>query len=453
MAKWRYLVVRHFGGSQQRRQTCGIIKSKVQEYGHANILPFVKYEISRGGEYYLGIAIDSRTEEAEEYSISKAREILRDAGIPSAMNPQLSWLVDQDQATTFLRGTLQCESFTTPITYEIEDKIVIPNEGFLLAQYDNEELQPVGIQLADLGQYENLLYWGSAVGGGDLLRFKQACQLLNISTEYGGTWPIIRKLTLLGHIEFNIVNSLRWGIIPARIIEPVDPEIKCFLVGQRTPTLINVIRNTYQIGEDFQLGAPKRINIECDRGLEEINLVDGSKIKNVGCVASKMKQMLPKFDKWVKMLPTWQESDFGRFQIERYDLVNNKFMSISNIFPLNEGVYRFLLEHRGQNYFTLAFFDSRDERWICGDFYGLRFINRNRANLCKAIYYAGTHQLIIPTFDRWPMPYERALVLATGLMPQQFQTEVGHKFLKYINITQEFIINICELLGIKMEIK
>ena len=100
---------------------------------------------------------------------------------------------------------------------------------------------------------------------------------------------------------------------------------------------------------------------------------------------------------------------------------------------------------------TLAFFDDRDSRWICGDRYGLRFLARARCGLCRVIYNRDAHQLIVPVTDRWPMPYERALVLARGALPQRLQADSGLFVLVYEGIPPEFAARMCRLLGLEME--
>ena len=121
MRKWQFLVVKQFGGVHQRQQTCARIKQRVEQEGLSDVLPLVKYERGRQKEYYLGLAID-RTAAGQDADAADdlARHVLVDSGIAVAKNPQLSYVVDAEDVQRLLTGTLECDSFTLPISYDYE---------------------------------------------------------------------------------------------------------------------------------------------------------------------------------------------------------------------------------------------------------------------------------------------------------------------------------------------
>ena len=61
---------------------------------------------------------------------------------------------------------------------------------------------------------------------------------------------------------------------------------------------------------------------------------------------------------------------------------------------------------------------SKDNKWLSGDWYGLRYLSRVYVEeKCQTFYDANTMCLAIPVNYRWPDFYERALVLASGKLP------------------------------------
>ncbi len=64
------------------------------------------------------------------------------------------------------------------------------------------------------------------------------------------------------------------------------------------------------------------------------------------------------------------------------------------------------------------FFDAATDRWYSGPWYDLRYLAQRTAGVpCRVQYHAGLQRLAIPANYRWPDLYERALVLASGLLP------------------------------------
>ena len=228
MPEWKFLVVRHFGGKHQRQELCARIKSEVEDENLSHLLPLVKYEPSRGLEYYLGLAFDASDWEAED----EARRILVALGISAAGNPQQSFTIAAHQVQTLLRGSLEFESFTVPIRYERVAAPEMPSTAELLARDDSDQGE---IDSLEAEKYARLLYWCSAIGAGGLDRVKEACALLGIETEWGGAWSVLRRLALLGHLEIGGGSSVRWSMLPPILVTPAIDAGERFLIGQRSP--------------------------------------------------------------------------------------------------------------------------------------------------------------------------------------------------------------------------
>jgi len=449
MPRWNFLVVRQHEGSVQRQQTCARIKLEVEQHGLSDILPLVKYERGKKQEHYLGIAYDANAWLQGSNAEMAAREVLMAAGVASAKHPLNSFVIEANDVANLhklLNGTLECDSFTLPITYDITRDVPPPSSDQLFAELDAAELIRGEPDPIDIEKHSRLLEWCSAAGSGELVRIQQACLALGISSEWGGAWSVLRRLVLLGHLEFSS-GSLRWSAIPPTLVA-TDEDADCrILVGQRTQGMIEFLRNESKVDEHPQPDGPSRLVVHGDP--EKMCYRQGRRLHDAGCVARELSKLLPRVGDWVLRLPTWDEQDFRRFTIEYYEPRLDQFHEISRInMNWQPGLYRFTFEQ--PRVVTLGFFDDNDGRWLCGDYYGLRFLARARSSGCRAILRPDTHQLVIPQTDRWPMPYERALVLASGALPQRIQTDQGG-LLAYQGITKPLAEKLCTLLGLELE--
>jgi hypothetical protein len=346
-----------------------------------------------------------------------------------------------------LTGTLECDSFTIPIVFDIAGRADDPSADQLFAEVDAADLLRDEPNPDDTQRHSRLLQWCSAVGSGELARIQQACQALGFPSDWGGAWSILRRLVLLGHLEF-AGNSLRWSVIPPTLIAPDDDSDCAILAGQRTSGMIDFLRSGFSIEEQPQVEGPPRIVIREPRG--DIFYRPGRRVFEAGCAARELSNLLPNLNEWVSRLPTWDEQEFGRFDIERYEPQLDQFHEVSRIDGRHEScMYRFTF--RQQHIVTLGFFDDRANRWICGDYYGLRFLTRLRHGRCRAAFRSHTNQLVIPLTDRWPLPYERALVLASGALPQRIRTESGDTVLSYQGITRPLAEKLSVLLDLELE--
>lgn len=443
MPEWKFLVVRHFGGRHQRQELCARIKSEVEDENLSHLLPLVKYEPSRGLEYYLGLAFDASDWDAED----EARRILTAVGIAAATNPLQSFTIEAHQVQTLLRGSLEFESFTVPIRYERLADPEMPSTAELLAHVDGDDREIDGL-VAE--KYARLLYWCSAVGTGGLDRIRETCALLGIETEWGGAWSVLRRLALLGHLEIASGQSVRWSVLPPMLVTPAIDLGERFLIGQRSPALRSLLHTDNSLYEALQPAAPARWVIF--RGGASPDCYGGTEPLDAGCLARQLGELLPARDEWVGQLPSWEERDFARYEVEMYDPAEDVFVRVQfRVNALQGGLYRFTLERAGRSMTTLAFYDCEGDRWVAGDYYGLRFLARRAAGVCRAVHDEEATTLLVPVSDRWPMPYERALVLASGRLPRRLQQEAGEPVFVYKGVPQWLATRLCDLLGLEME--
>ena len=442
MPDWKFLLASHYAGAQQRRAVCEAIKEHVEQLGLSTVLPLVKFETGKSREYYLGIAFDQNIPDA----VDNACRVLAAARITKVFaEPQ-----DPEAIRSFLRGTLDCASFTIPLSYEKESDTEPVSSNQLLSLADIGELQPFDIDMPITDYLDKLLYWCSSTGAGDLGRIQNTCQLLGLSTEWGGAWSVIRRFVLLGHLEFDMRNTIRWGVVPSVLIRTAT-DSGHFLSGQRSPSLVSALHENFRITENTQIGGPKQLVVEGINKGSDVTLESSRRLKNLDCVSARLSKILPTVEQWAKAMPAWSEKDFGRYQIEHYIPERDEFLLLESLIKPQKGFYRFKLENNNRKSETLTYFDDEYGNWTCGDFYGLRFLARRNMGVCRAVYLDTKSELLIPVIDRWPMPYERALVLASGILPHRLKTESGLNILSYIGISRELAAQLCGLLGLEME--
>src|SRR5437879_10932266 len=96
-------------------------------------------------------------------------------------------------------------------------------------------------------------------------------------------------------------------------------------------------------------------------------------------------------------------------------------------------MYRLMQQDGNDQVYQTLFYHQYSDRWVQGDWYGLRFLALQQADVtCRAVYHFNSQRLAIPTSQRWPEIYERALVLGSGRLP-----ELKNDWLFFENISRE----------------
>jgi hypothetical protein len=137
-----------------------------------------------------------------------------------------------------------------------------------------------------------------------------------------------------------------------------------------------------------------------------------------GFVALDIARLLPPLEAWIATLPVLHGVEPALFDTRRFD--GAEF--VSTIFRRHSGFYQLMSEGRdgtaaGRPNYT-AYYDAATDRWLRGDWYGLRYLSRYLAgDTCPVSYDPETARLAVPTDWRFPEIYERALVLASGQLP------------------------------------
>lgn len=177
-----------------------------------------------------------------------------------------------------------------------------------------------------------------------------------------------------------------------------------------------------------------------------------SGIHDVGCVSLKMAGSLPSLEEWKRLLREneWEVDLHNRYQISRYDLNSDKMIdTVRYTGDRWDGLYRLVFDRPFRRSMYVLFEDG-SEKGIIGDFYGMRFLARKKRGLSPVWFRKREEQLVIMERERWPLPYERALVLAGGLLPRHLSGD-GQRMLIYEGVTRHLAERLCRLLELEME--
>jgi hypothetical protein len=138
----------------------------------------------------------------------------------------------------------------------------------------------------------------------------------------------------------------------------------------------------------------------------------------------------------------------GKFAIALYDVemfVDGSF--IPGTFQGESGMYRLLLREANDRVNQTLFYHQGSNKWVQGDWYGLCFLAlRQAGGTCRAVYHSATQRLALPTSQRWPEIYERALVLSSGQLPEE-----NNNWLFFDNISRDLALQLTAKLAVVYE--
>lgn len=334
------------------------------------------------------------------------------------------------------------QDYTNPIPYQPIQEAIYDNPFDFIASPPINKSSLVDIDA--LGRrYEQLLYWLSALGGGTWESFKKACDVLNLKEPK----RILRRLRLLGHIETSLDGS-RWSIAPTALVKVGSKSDlhEFVLCGQRSVNLLRTLEQYAKLefsnqatGEAppcvcLQLNNPDIFFDLLEQGSNEYSLT------NVGEASKQLASILPTVETWKQSLRNLQGIVPSLYEWKRFD--GNNFVSC--ISPTETGMYQMWKTEMSDRPLHTLFYDKESDSWRQGDWYGLRFLTlQYNEQKCIACYDLTTKRLAIPVSQRWPEIYERALVLASGKIPnfldcqllyENVQLEVLHQLSNKLNV-------------------
>lgn len=272
--------------------------------------------------------------------------------------------------------------------------------------------------------YNCLLHCLSAVGSGSLASFQTACHTLDLSQDNVDTRRILRRLRLLGHLECSR-DGTRWSIaspVLTRRCHPTGDDTYVFCGGRDT-ALLEALRLQGLVEEVPQpVGeGPATVyicGVDPAQPIAVTGLDSAFWLQVIDNAAERLANLLPPIEVWPDTLQVLPGITPYMFDVRRFD--GSGF--VDEVFEGKSGFYELWPPAGGGQpprapKYTL-FYDAKQDRWLRGDWYGLRYLALwLEGESCEVRYDQGAGHLALPQDWRWPELYERVLVLASGRLP------------------------------------
>ena len=435
----RYVAVRTVGNPAQIVER---IRRVVQERRLTGSIPVVKFERKPRGEFYVFLAVEN-TDQID--FPNQVRNVLRDSGL----NEGYLGPLDHDEITS-VTGRVEVE------TYGLDALVYRPSwseesgDPFDLSGMMSSE-EDVHDSLRG-EQYNRLLYWISANAEGTWQTFSRVCEVLELTDNTNAARSIFRRLILLGCIESS-GNGQKWTACPTTIVQCVAEPDVCFLAGQRTPKLTEQLNRVWTLE---YLPQPGNQGPSCVKfhGAPSSNLrVNGAHVESVGGISIRLAELFPNLEGWKNTLIKVDRLNIARYdEIEIWD--GNRFRRCDTLYERHgqyfgeTGMYRLTPGRRTYSNQIVLYLDQSNQRWLRGDWYGLRYLAYDSAGRdFEVAYDSNSNNLLIPSDERWPLLYERALVLASGSLPGQADNQ---RWLKYSGVSSELVQILTQKLNVSI---
>ncbi|HMP01732.1 MAG TPA: hypothetical protein PKC45_04440 [Gemmatales bacterium] len=431
----------------------GEILSKVRNWVRllrcGEVIPVVYFSKKVGKDYFVFLGYESF---ADNSVPSELRELCEKAGFNSRM-------LDRPLAFEELKKFLDPQEFDTTGSDRIPYRarwVGDSGDVFDLAEAAGEAPAAASDTESD-ARYDRLLAWLTATGEGRWESFVKACAVIGVADNNTSAKAVFRRLSLLGHIEASD-DARQWVVSPLVFVRTAcDPSVS-FWCGQRTfawrESLSAALATDVQSQPSSQ--APPRIAVresDVDKMYRSLKALDNPFEWQEGSLALVLAGNLPDLDHWEASLPVlsglvnpehaerWEGS--GYVEDSGFHIRDGRYNGASGLYRVTRGEGR----HRTQ----LTFYLDQERQVVRrGDWYGLRFLALRRAGRrCSACWTddASGGKLILRGQERWPALYERALVLASGLLPSQSANGLLH----YSGIPLELAHALTKRLGVELE--
>lgn len=392
---------------------------QVQRHDLGHLIPVVRVEKRAGrGGYYLFLAIESS-------AIGDMPEVVQSSLLQFRL---LGHPLDQpftfDEIRQMVGAEHSVHDYVRLIPY-VRPHIPPLSDPFEETGAEAVEKVVASDEVATRTQrHDRLLNWLSAAGQGSWPLFQNTWQGL------GGTespQQVLRCLRLLGHTETS-ADRKRWTAAPS-VVFPItsgDRAGQWVFCGRRDTRLTQSFRQHVGIEitpqEHGDGPGTVYLQVKNPEHLATILQTIDRPVYQVEQTGLKLAQALPSLDGWKQSLEQLQGIRPHAYTLKCFN--GNGFVEVS--FSSKSGLYELWpLEGRSIGRAAvrpeyILYYDEAGDRWLRADFYGLRFLARyDTGQSCPVQYRAALNQIAVPFDWRWPEIYERALVLASGRLPER----------------------------------
>jgi hypothetical protein len=313
--------------------------------------------------------------------------------------------------------------------------------------------------LHDTQQYDRLLLWLSAHGYGSYRRFGEICKSLFPDQPDLKPSVVRKQLRLLGHIAES-PDGMRWRVLSPLLV-PVRVEgrsVTYTLVGARDSKLKARLTEAFQnMGGSFieetqlQGDGPSTWSIVSKNKTVAKQIAKSLKIELCNnyedCI-----ELLPDINGYRTSLAKATVADSYYYDFRLFD--GQTFQSTD--FIRAAGMYEIWTTPEQRETVKrdrTLFFDQKDNCWRSGDWYGLRYLHHKARKTATGLRYeTTTNKLLCPEAYRLPEPYEQALIIASGKLPELQETR-GNRKRVFQGVSQQIAKIIAKKVGARLTVE
>lgn len=420
------------------------IRSTVRSLNQTHLIPVIKLEKKPRGRFLVFLALEGVADDRLPESVT---QLLRMAGLTGRHYwplrlAEIKSMVSGTEIETIGFGAL---AYKPLWGYD-------PGDPYDLSDDDSVQRESENPVVDD--RYNRLLYWASVTSEGSWGTFVAACQSLGIARDSSHARHVLRRLTVLGHIECSSDGSRWCAASSALVLFPAQIGIG-FLCGQRTPKLLKQLSERFEISESSQpeSGGPVRVEVSCGTlSADHIEPSSGNTIYAAGAVSISLGMLLPEIEEWRESLTPIEKLNTTTCSIERWDGKQYSacpdFYQRGDLYVGESGLYRLTRGEGTSTHRMTLYFNNENQKWVKGDWYGLRFLVYKHAGIeCEAVYHQLHNELMVPSIERWPMLYERSLVLASGRLPSR---TADKDWLSFSGVPEQLAVLVSDKLGVSL---
>jgi len=330
-----------------------------------------------------------------------------------------------------------------------------------------DSVQTVAHHTVDSTPFDRFLQWLSAAGEGRWESFLRVARILGVAADAPNARRLFRRLVLLGHVDSS-PDGRSWSIAPPVIVQSAAQPQSAFWCGCRSPALLNSLPSSWQAADPVTQPdgfSPAKLPIVLPSEGDDQRLPSSTEPPTWQCpswggpVAERLAALLPNLDEWAKTLQTVATLT-PPDAAERWDLASASFQNEPGfrIDPTGRchgatGLYRLAYGEAPSVFHLTVFLDSSlppGHQLFRGEWYGLRFLALARSGKYRKSKWTdeGGGTLVIPKRHRWPLLYERSLVLASGFLPE---CRSDNRFLCYRGVPLTLAQTVADQLGAGLE--
>lgn len=346
------------------------------------------------------------------------------------------WAVDPDRVIDFSR-----------LARFLGETQLAPDDPFAAC----EEVAPASVSSE---KYDNLFVWLCATGQGSYDTFRRTADALGVPIADGAARALLRRLRLLGHLEVSD-DGQRWFVTPPTVIA-LDDGSGHFLAGARTVSITEALEMAAfhfngQVTFDSQetREAPRAVRIQgvSEDEISRVLSQSSAQAAAAGPAAKRLAEALPSADQAHELFSRVEHPNTHTCALAIYNSKTRDFVNIGS--PSRTGFYRLTYTRSNEGPDRTLLYLADTETWYRGDWYGLRFVARHAAGeRCMIGYDPRLGEVAIAKDWHLPELYERALVLASGMLPRN-----DKDLLVYSGITRETLDILIPKLEATLEVK